>query len=96
MKIPGYIKVQLSLLTILMISSVSSTALQIYKMGRSTSEESISTRNENLKEASDVLRQSLTGSGITGALTNLIETLRNMEKKLSEEKSYPSTQPLEK
>ncbi len=34
-------------------------------MGRSTSEESISTRNENLKEASDVLRQSLTGSGIT-------------------------------
>ncbi len=36
-------------------------------MGRSTSEESISTRNENLKEASDVLRQSLTGSGITEA-----------------------------
>ena len=86
MKIPGYIKVQLSLLTILMISSVSSTALQIYKMGRSTSEESISTRNENLKEASDVLRQSLTGSGITEALQNLNQTLNNLEKKYSEEK----------
>jgi len=86
MKIPGYIKVQLSLLTILMISSVSSTALQIYKMGRSTSEESISTRNENLKEASDVLRQSLTGSGITEALQNLNTTLNNLEKKYSEEK----------
>tara|TARA_B100002052_G_scaffold59060_1_gene52055 strand:- start:3527 stop:3790 length:264 start_codon:yes stop_codon:yes gene_type:complete len=86
MKTPGYIKVQLSLLTILMISSVSSTALQIYKMGRSTSEESISTRNENLKEASDVLRQSLTGSGITEALQNLNTTLNNLEKKYSEEK----------
>jgi len=86
MKTPGYIKVQLSLLTILMISSVSSTVLQIYKMGRSTSEESISTRNENLKEASDVLRQSLTGSGITEALQNLNTTLNNLEKKYSEEK----------
>ena len=86
MKTPGYIKVQLSLLTILMISSVSSTVLQIYKMGRSTSEESISTRNENLKEASDVLRQSLTGSGITEALQNLNQTLNNLEKKYSEEK----------
>ena len=41
MKIPGYIKVQISLLTILMISSVSSTALQIIKMGDSTSVENI-------------------------------------------------------
>ena len=31
MKTPGYIKVQISLLTILMISSVSSTVLQIIK-----------------------------------------------------------------
>ena len=86
MKTPGYIKVQLSLLTILMISSVSSTVLQIYKMGRSTSEESISTRNENLKEASDVLRQSLTGSGITEALQNLNKTLKNTVEIISEEK----------
>ena len=86
MKIPGYIKVQLSLLTILAISSVTSTGLQIYKMVGNTSEENISTRNENLKEASDVLRQSLTGSGITEALTNLNETLNNLVKIRSEEK----------
>ena len=96
MKIPGYIKVQLSLLTILAISSVTSTGLQIYKMADNTLEESISTRNENLKEASDVLRQSLTGSGITEALTNLNKTLKNTVKIISEEKSYPSTKPLEK
>ena len=86
MKIPGYIKVQLSLLTILAISSVTSTGLQIHKMVDNTSEESISTRNENLKEASDVLRQSLTGSGITEALTNLNKTLNNLVKINSEEK----------
>ena len=96
MKIPGYIKVQLSLLTILAISSVTSTGLLIYKTVDNTSEESISTRNENLKEASDVLRQSLTGSGITEALTNLNKTLKNTVKIISEEKSYPSTKPLEK
>ena len=42
MKTPGYIRVQISLLTILMISSVSSTVLQITQMGGSTSAVSIS------------------------------------------------------
>ena len=42
MKTPGYIKVQISLLTILMISSVSSTALQIIRMVDNTSVENIS------------------------------------------------------
>jgi len=42
MKTPGYIKVQISLLTILMISSVSSTVLQIIRMEESTSAVSIS------------------------------------------------------
>ena len=42
MKTPGYIKVQISLLTILMISSVSSTVLQITRMGDCTSGVSIS------------------------------------------------------
>jgi hypothetical protein len=36
MKIPGYTKIQLSLLTILAISSVTSTSLQIKKMGDNT------------------------------------------------------------
>ena len=93
---PGPIRVQLFLLTTLTASSVLSTGLQISKAVGSTSEESISTRNENLKEASDVLRQSLTGSGITEALTNLNKTLKSTVEIISEEKSYPSTQPLEK
>ena len=42
MKTPGHIKVQLLLLTILTISSVSSTVLQISRMGGSTSGVSIS------------------------------------------------------
>ena len=42
MKTPGYIKVQISLLTILMISSVSSTVLQISRMGENISVENIS------------------------------------------------------
>ena len=96
MKIPGTTKVQLSLLTILAISSVTSTGLLISSRVNNISEENISTRNENLKEASDVLRQSLTGSGITEALMNLNETLKKLEKSFSEEKSSPSTQPLEK
>ena len=50
MKTPGYIKVQISLLTILMISSVSSTALQIIRMVGNTSVENISGSLELLKE----------------------------------------------
>ncbi len=85
-KTPGYMRVNLSLLMILATSSVLSTGLQISKAVGSTSAESISTRNENLKEASDVLRQSLTGSGITEALQNLNKTLKNTVEIISEEK----------
>ena len=88
-KTPGYMRVNLSLLMILATSSVLSTGLQIHKMVDNTSEESISTRNENLKEASDVLRQSLTGSGITEALMNLNKTLKLLAETLSKEKSFP-------
>ena len=42
MKIPGYIKVQIPLLTVLMISSVSSTVLQILTMGENILEENTS------------------------------------------------------
>ena len=38
MKTPGYMRVNISLLTILMISSVSSTVLQISRMGENTSD----------------------------------------------------------
>ena len=49
MKTPGYMRVNISLLTILMISSVLSTGLSIYKMVESTSEENISGSLELLK-----------------------------------------------
>ena len=84
---PGTTKIQLILLTILATSSVLSTGLQIYRLVESTSAENISTRNENLKEASDVLRQSLTGSGITEDLTDLNQTLKNTVEIIFEEKS---------
>jgi len=41
-KTPGYMRVNLSLLTILMISSVTSTVLQISRMGESILGENIS------------------------------------------------------
>jgi len=48
-KTPGYMRVNLSLLTILMISSVTSTVLSIYKMGENTSVGNISGSLELLK-----------------------------------------------
>jgi len=50
MKTPGYMRVNISLLTILMISSVSSTVLQISRMGENTSDVSTSGSLELLKE----------------------------------------------
>jgi len=50
MKTPGYMRVNISLLTILMISSVSSTVLQISRMGENTSGVSTSGSLELLKE----------------------------------------------
>ena len=53
MKIPGTTKVQLLLLTILMISSVSSTGLLIYNLVSNTSEENISPKNVSLEVVRD-------------------------------------------
>jgi len=50
MKTPGYMRVNISLLTILMISSVSSTALQIIKTVGNISDANISGSLELLKE----------------------------------------------
>ena len=87
MKIPGTTKVQLSLLTILAISSVTSTGLQIYKMVGNISEENTFTKNVNQREVREELHRSLTGNGTTEALTNLNETLNKLVKINSEEKS---------
>ena len=47
---PGYMRVNISLLTILMISSVSSTVLQITRMGENILDVSTSGSLEHLKE----------------------------------------------
>ena len=71
MKIPGYIKVQLSLLTILMISSVSSTVLQILTVGENILEESTSSNIELQKERNEKLNQNLIGRSTMGLAQNL-------------------------
>ncbi len=68
MKIPGYIKVQLLLLTTLMISSVSSTVLQIKSTVESTSEESISMPSVPPRERNVKSNKSPTGRSIMDLL----------------------------
>ena len=96
MKILGYMKVALLPLMILAIITGSSIASQIPPRDRNTLEESTSCRRENQKEEREGSRASQTGSDIMEALTILNEILEKLEKTLSEEKSSPSTQPLEK
>ena len=74
MKIPGTTKVQLSLLMILAISSVSSTGLLIFRQGNNTLEESISGRNESLAVEVEGLRLKVTGKNTTEVLKNLMKS----------------------
>jgi len=53
MKTPGYMRVNISLLTILMISSVSSTVLQITRRVENTLDVNISGSLELLKERNE-------------------------------------------
>ena len=64
--------------------------------GQRTLEESTSCRRENQEEEREGSQASQTGSDIMEALTILNEILEKLEKTISEEKSSPSTQPLEK
>ena len=89
MKIPGTTKVQLLLLTILMISSVSSTGLLIYNLVSNTSEENISPKNVSLEVVRDGLRLRVTGNDTMEALTNLVQIESFLETQRSNEKSYP-------
>ena len=61
---PGYMRVNLSLLTILMISSVTSTALQIRQQVRNTLAENISYRNENPEAVNEKLLANRIGRSI--------------------------------
>ena len=58
--------------------------------------ESTSCRSENQKEQSVELQASQTGNDTTEALRILSRILAEMARILSEEKSSPSTQPLDK
>jgi len=95
MKIPGTTKVQLLLLTILMISSVSSTGLLIYNLVNNTSEENTSSKNVSLEVVRDGLRLRVTGNDTMEALTNLVQIESFLETQRSNERSSPYIPDLE-
>ena len=70
MKIPGYVKVQLSLLMILAISSVLSTVLQILTMGDNILEENTSMRSELQREKRENKNKNPIGKIITDLAQN--------------------------
>ena len=96
MKTLGCMKVILLPLIISGISMGSSIASPILAQEGNILEENTSYRKENLKEAREGSQASQTGSDIMEVLTNLNKTLKRMVEIISEEKSSPSTQPLEK
>ena len=96
MKTLGFMKVLLLPLMILGTTMDSSIASPIPPLRSPTSEGSISTRRGNPEEEREESQASQTGNDITEALTNLNKILEALVEVLSEEKSSPSTQPLEK
>ena len=70
MKIPGYIKAQLLLLSILTISSVSSTGLQIFRMEKPTSGENTFIKNENQREVNEKSLANQTGKNTMAVQMN--------------------------
>ena len=94
-QIRGFIKVVSLILMTSVTTMDSSIASQIPPTASPTLEESTSCRNENQKEESEESQASQTGSSITEVLTSLNETLEEMARILSKEKSSPSTELLE-
>ena len=86
MKIPGYIKAQLSLLTILTVSSVSSTGLLIYKQVNNTSVENTSTSSESLEVSLGKLSLRVTGKNTMGVVMNLLPIESLLETNVSNER----------
>ena len=72
MRTHGSTRIQLSLQTILAISSVSSTALQIYNQASNTSAENISTSSESLEVSLGKLSLRVTGKNTMGVVMNLL------------------------
>ena len=96
MKILGYMKVALLPLMILGTTMGSSIASQIPPTASPTLEESTSCRKENQEEEREKSRANQTGNDILEALKSLNMILEEWEKRISEEKSSPSTEPLER
>ena len=93
MKTPGYMRVNLSLLTTLAISSVTSTALQICNRANNTSEENTFTSVVNLEVVREGLRLRVTGRDTMEALKNLKEIESYLGTPPSREKYSVSTPP---
>jgi len=87
MKIPGTTKVQLSLLMILAISSVTSTSLLIGQQARSTSVENTLCRSVNLGEAREELLLNQIGNAIMDPVQNSRMMSSYMENPHSQERS---------
>ena len=85
MKIHGSTRIQLSLLTILAISSVSSTGLLIYNQVNNTSEENTSINSESLEVSLGKLSLKVTGKNTMGVVMNLIPIERLLETNVSNE-----------
>ena len=86
MKTHGSTKIQLSLLTILAISSVSSTALQIYNQVSNTSDANTSINSESLEVSLGKLSLKVTGKNTMGVVMNLIPIERLLETNVLNEK----------
>ena len=91
-KTPGYMRVNLLLLTTLAISSVTSTSLQIRQQVRSTSAENISYRNASLREAREESQANQIGRDITDRPPNSKPTYPPMERRIFPERSCLSIQ----
>ena len=91
----GFIKAVFLILMTSAITMGSSIASPIPPAASPTLEESTSCRSENQKEESVESQASQTGNDILEALKNLNRILDQWEKRISEEKSSPSTQQSE-
>jgi len=86
MKTPGPIRVQLLLLLILTTSSVTSTALQIFRPVRNTLVENTSPNVESLELGNERLRLKVTGKSTTEVLKSLRRTFNSLDAAFSDEK----------
>ena len=91
-KTPGYMRVNLLLLTTLAISSVTSTSLLIRQQVRSTSVENISYRNGSQREEKEELLANRIGRNIMDRPPNSKPTYPPMERPIFQERSCLSIQ----